>query len=1145
MAKRGGTILGWIRGSEDEEPAGAPSLFVLAVTAGPDTGQTFTVYALDTTLGRGNPSGAPAASIRLSDPTISSQQAVIRVSDGEGELEHLESATNPTRVNGEPITRHRLQPGDQIQFGRSVLEVRSAKRSKRLVREDSVVLGDPSSTRSADTRMFAALTERPDQQPDGMLTVISGLPDAIGTSFSLYAPKTTIGRSENCDVTIPEETVSRRHCALEWESGVVVLVQHSLVNPTLVNGSEVADRQVISSGDELQIAQRVVVQLELQSEAARTQSETVATEPDEVEPEATLLAAPPAPVEAEPADAPPEPSRVTRTPPQPTPARLTGSTGPLPDAVEIAVVGAGPAGIAAAVQAATRGASHILLERTSIANTIEKYQKGKWVMDEPPRLPLREELDVGFVAGTREDVLSEWYRGVDASGANAFVGGEYELAAIEGAAGDFTLRLKGGQSLRAAHVVLSIGVQGNLRSFGVPGDELPHVTYQLDDPGEHEGKNVVVVGVGDAGIENALALAENGNQVSIVNRREEFDRAKPRNRSLIENAIKTGEITHYTHANTERFEENAIVLRTNNGEVRLDAELVIGRLGAIPPRAFLESMGVEFKSADRDSVPEVTGEYESNVPGIHLIGALVGYPLIKNCMNQGFEVVEHILGHEVTPADESALREKFEGLPGSVSEVLDRIRETIPVFASLTTIQLREFLFESELRRLAAGETVYERNDFTNSFYAVLEGALEVRLPASDQDEDMDVALRERSERKGQIRQGEFFGESGLISGRRRSGTVSATSNCVLIETPRMTMNKLIRSVDDVQKTIDTVFIERTLTGLSPDSSDAARDALARSAEIKTFKPGDLVFSEGDEPDGLHLLRRGAVTISQQHDGLDQVIQYMQAGSLLGETSLLTDDRKRSATAKATVLTETVLLPSETIRPFIQAQTGLKQRFEKHEREYAVADAQRRAEGGRRGTVMFLMSKGAHEATDLLLIDESLCVRCDNCEKACAETHNGVSRLDREAGATYPTRSGAHLHIPTACQHCENPHCMNDCPPDALRRDPNGEVYIKDNCIGCGNCVANCPYDVIQMAAVVEYRPPGLLGRLLFGWRPREAGDHDDEGAHAEKAVKCDLCRNQQEMRDGRDKAACVSSCPTGAIVRVNPRSYVDELLTT
>src|SRR5205814_2414116 len=98
-----------------------------------------------------------------------------------------------------------------------------------------------------------------------------------------------------------------------------------------------------------------------------------------------------------------------------------------------------------------------------------------------------------------------------------------------------------------------------------------------------------------------------------------------------------------------------------------------------------------------------------------------------------------------------------------------------------------------------------------------------------------------------------------------------------------------------------------------------------------------------------------------------------------------------------------------------------------------------------RGLFESFASVGFGEATNALLIDESLCIRCDNCEKACAETHHGISRLNREAGPTFNM-----LHVPTSCRHCEDPHCMSDCPPDAVHRAPNGEVWIDfDQCIGC------------------------------------------------------------------------------------------------
>ena len=811
--------------------------------------------------------------------------------------------------------------------------------------------------------------------------------------------------------------------------------------------------------------------------------------------------------------------------------------------IELAIVGAGPAGIAAAIQAAKHGIKHYVLERTSLANTIERYQKGKWVMDEPARLPIHGELEMDFAAGTRESVLQEWKRSVEESRANLLMGPEYELVTLEGRLGNFTLNCRGGESLSATHVVLSMGVQGNLRTFGVPGDDLPHVTYQLDDPAEHVGKRVVVAGVGDAGIENALALVEYANQVTILNRGAEIVRAKARNRSLVEAAIKKKEVDYFTNASVTRFEDSAAVILTDEGETRLEADLVIGRLGSVAPRRLLEDMGIVFPRDEANAVPDVTEAYETNVPGLHIVGALAGYPLIKNCMNQGFEVVERILENPVIPADEPLLRAKFRGVDGSLSDILEMIRQKVNLLSCLTTVQLRELLFDSDVHLFSACDVIFERNDFSNSLYAILQGEVDIAHPASDLDREATTIFNLSEERHVQLAAGEFFGEISLVSGRRRSGTATAKTKCVVIEIPRLTMAKLIRSVDSIRAIVDSALIQRTLEFLIPGASSALIENATRNAEILEFRPGDVLFSEGDAPDGLHLIRRGSVMISQNRDGRDVVLQYTQAGNYVGERALLSNGRVRNATVTASASVESILIKPEAVSSFLKQTPELKREFERKEAEYA-SEASVEAE---RGTVTFLLKEtGAHEATDLLLIDESLCVRCDNCEKACAHTHSGVSRLDREAGPTYQRSSGSQLHVPSACQHCENPKCMDDCPPDALRRHSDGEVYIMDNCIGCGNCYTNCPYGVIQMAAVEAHRPRGPLWDLLFGpllnFGEKKAQQAENGEAHGEYAVKCDLCRDRLVRRQDAPKAACVSACPTGALVRVNPRDFIDEL---
>ena len=140
--------------------------------------------------------------------------------------------------------------------------------------------------------------------------------------------------------------------------------------------------------------------------------------------------------------------------------------------------------------------------------------------------------------------------------------------------------------------------------------------------------------------------------------------------------------------------------------------------------------------------------------------------------------------------------------------------------------------------------------------------------------------------------------------------------------------------------------------------------------------------------------------------------------------------RRASATVKAAVTTEAVILDARSLRArcsraIPQWREEMETRFLDRLRANAAMEAQ--PDPG--NIISFLMQQGVGEATDVLLIDETLCVRCNNCEKACADVHDGTSRLDREAGPTF-----AQIHVPTSCRHCEHPHCMKECPPDAIHR---------------------------------------------------------------------------------------------------------------
>lgn len=794
----------------------------------------------------------------------------------------------------------------------------------------------------------------------------------------------------------------------------------------------------------------------------------------------------------------------------------------------VIIIGAGPSGLSAATRAAEHGVSYLLLEATqSVASTVRSYQRGKLVMSEPRGLPLRSPLP--FTASLREVVLSNWEKSIVDHKIN--VRYEAKVVAISRLKDKLEVELADGDKFTANHVVLAIGVQGNLRRLGIPGEDLPQVQYQLDDPDAYQNETIVVVGGGDSGVENALALT-NKNQVIILNRAEDFSNLKESNLSHLMESRQKGAVDWLLETKPQSIEENTkgefpitLFASTPKGIEHIPCHRIIARLGALPSRPLLESFGIAFPTEDLGALPLLSTSYESNVPGLYIIGALAGYPLIKQGLNQGYEVIEYILGNDVEPADTALLRDKFSNFCNDrgVDDVLYKIQKNVPILAMLNTLQLRELVLESNILLSEPGDIIFKRNDYSTTFFSIIEGELDVLI---DEDNEPDATLKA----------GDFFGELALVSGRRRPGTVRARTKCVIIETPRRVMQKLIGSVQAMRRMLNEVAIKSVVQvciGLSLSEKDL--NDVATQATLKSYEAGEDLFHEGDEADGLYLIQSGSVTVSRMIGGREVVLFYVAAGNYVGEMSLVSGE-PRYATVRAAVATEAVLIKADRMRDIIarnpEIRNALDARYLNHLQEQEKRQQLESAADGsgaftsqstQSNLISFLIQQGVGEATDVLLIDESLCIRCNHCEQACADTHGGATRLDRDTGPIF-----ANIRVPTSCRHCEHPHCMKDCPPDAIHRAPHGEVYIDDSCIGCGNCQQNCPYDVIQMA-VIQDQPERSLWQIMLGIEPKALPTTNS----SKVAVKCDMCK------DIADGPVCVRACPVGAALRVNPEGLL------
>ena len=834
----------------------------------------------------------------------------------------------------------------------------------------------------------------------------------------------------------------------------------------------------------------------------------------------------------------------------------------LTETCRIAIVGSGPAGLSAAARAAQLGLSHVLIEKTDhLSDTIYKYQKGKHVMATPSQLVLRSDLD--FDAGKREAILGTWDEQVAAAKVNvrykaevlsiqgtgdAISGsvmkivtrkrdGTSETTEVQRHAPPYLIKLSDGGEVLADAVVLAIGTQGNPNLMRGPGSDLPHIQYQLDDPKEYIDEHITVIGTGDAGIENAMGLAEDAEQrnvVTIVNRGAEFPTAKDANVKGLLAARDAGKLHIQYNSETKMVEPGWITFTTRDGEERIRCDRIIARIGSAPPRGFVESCGIEFTSGDRLAFPKLSPVFESTAPGIFVIGALAGYPLIKHCMNQGHDVVEFINGNtSLKPADEPILEAKFKDLPGnrSVADWLEFLRSNIAILEGMNPLQMREFMLDSQARAYRKGQVIFERNEPGSSLFAIAEGGVAVQVNPADPSITVPIG------------KGSIFGEVGLISGRKRGATIVAAEDTICVEISRTAALKLQSSVPAAKRAIERISTERQLLQMfgSGLTSEDLKDVLD-TARIEQVPAGKAVIEEGDEGTDIFVIRQGSMVVEKKIGGKPVFLNYLPAGSYVGEMAVIAGG-KRTASVRAAIKSEVIRIDGPSFRALLDAKPKLlaKATADMAERQNLNAFVESKKDSFSNVVDMysnvanFLIENGIGEATDVLLIDENLCVGCDNCEKACADSHEGLSRLDREAGKTY-----AHLHVPTSCRHCEHPHCMADCPPNAIHRGPDGEVYINDTCIGCGNCQRNCPYGVIRMDAVPPPKP-SLLQWLLFGKGPGP-GEPSKKWSYAnaepgvekaKKAIKCDMCSG---IEGG---PACVRACPTGAAIRVSPESFL------
>ncbi len=473
----------------------------------------------------------------------------------------------------------------------------------------------------------------------------------------------------------------------------------------------------------------------------------------------------------------------------------------------------------------------------------------------------------------------------------------------------------------------------------------------------------------------------------------------------------------------------------------------------------------------------------------------------------------------------------------------------------------------------SAGEEIIHEGDWRgNTFYILVDGNLDVYV-----NDDKGI-----SNKVGEIESQNSFGEMSVLAGQPRNATVvvPAGVEATVLEIQRPAL-RLLRKLKKFGQRLDGDYrrhgLDRTLLELNEATNNSFSpellEKLKEAARFTVYAKDHILFQAGDEIDRLIFVKSGwtqrvrdlgshptrmrslvsgprladMVTELGHEVGLD----FLGAGNWLGLEALRRKEQTRW-NYTATIMARTEVLEISILH--LRSNPALVRMILEHFPQFSDTDEKPpEPPSDNRSTAAAgkEIATGIIDGTNLLVMDMDLCIRCGNCSMACHKVH-GQSRLLRHgihiARPVKPNSSSIqHVLLPSVCLHCQDPECLTGCPTGAIARFAEGQIDIDPKtCIGCADCATQCPYNAISMVPRKTAVSPslGLLGTLK-SWLSIAPQAEPPEVTETQDllAVKCNLCENTPLNPEGAKKPAysCQENCPTGALVRVNPREYFSE----
>jgi Fe-S-cluster-containing dehydrogenase component/CRP-like cAMP-binding protein len=421
--------------------------------------------------------------------------------------------------------------------------------------------------------------------------------------------------------------------------------------------------------------------------------------------------------------------------------------------------------------------------------------------------------------------------------------------------------------------------------------------------------------------------------------------------------------------------------------------------------------------------------------------------------------------------------------------------------------------------------------------------------PAQTQADDVHIFLQDipgvlGKHKTARLEKGEFFGEIAALGRSPRTATIFSDGPSELLEIRWQGLRDLRRRAPEIKRYIDELYRARSLVVQlqeTPLLRGLSRQDLAFVADNTVFETyGDfdwygsyktltdqsaaarlqhepVIAEEGHYPNGLVLIRAGFARLSEKHNKGERTVSYLGKGQNYGFEEIVHNwhNEKQVAlqrTLRAVGYVDVLMVPTSVMEKIVLPKLAP----DRIPPAILTADTPAPApEALETDTVPqemleFLGDNRFINGTATMMIDLDRCVRCDDCVRACAATHENNPRFLRHG-----PQHGSYM-VANACMHCIDPVCMIGCPTGAIHRsEAQGQVLINDKtCIGCSTCANSCPYDNIRMVEI----------------RDRDGVFAIDTSTNMPilKATKCDLCIEQLTS------PACERACPHDALKRVN-----------